>query len=338
MSAQSPLFGSHPHWLAHTLANADRASGEAESTLPDGTIVRRHGLGLLECQPSGHTATRESLIISAGIHGNETAPIEILNGLVAELLEGRWRLVCPLLLILGNPKAMVAESRFVEVNLNRLFNGAHAGQAGEEPKRAALIESLCNQFAGRHPGELSHYDLHTAIRPSLREKFALYPFMGGRRPPAMQGDFLREADVGTLLLQHKNGSTFSSFTASQLGAESFTLELGKVRPFGQSELGRYRAVRDALRRRLSGRPAPERVAGELDVFEVVHEIINTGPSFQLHIPDDVANFTPYAPGTVIWEDGEGCYRVGEVPESIVFPNRSVQVGQRAGLMLRPLPA
>ena len=82
----------------------------------------------------------------------------------------------------------------------------------------------------------------------------------------------------------------------------------------------------------SGAPIGEE--GVDDAFEVVHEILNTGEGFQLHIPDDVANFTEYAPGTVIWDDPDTCYRVGERPEAIVFPNREVPVGQRAGLMIR----
>jgi succinylglutamate desuccinylase len=337
MTAHSDLFGADGDWLAYTLAKAGEGVEELEVTLPDGAVVRRLDLGILACRPADRQ-TRETLIVSAGVHGNETAPIEILNELVNQLLAGDWRLGCPLLLILGNPEAMVAGSRFTEINLNRLFNGAHADQSGEEPERARLIEEACRRFAAQHPGELSHYDLHTAIRPSMREKFALYPYVDGKPPPREQCEFLLEADITTMLLQHKKGTTFSSFTANQLGAESFTLELGKVRPFGQNDLSRYRAVSEALLRRFRGRPAPDIPAAKLDVFEVVHEIINTGPSFQLHIPDDVANFTRYEPGTVIWEDGERCYRVGELPESIVFPNRSVPVGQRAGLMVRPQPA
>ncbi|MCW8194822.1 succinylglutamate desuccinylase [Proteobacteria bacterium 005FR1] len=334
MTAHSLLFGADSDWLAHTLAKAGQGVEELEAMLPDGTVLRRLGLGILECRPANRQS-REVLIVSAGIHGNETAPIEILNDLVTQLVAGEWQPGCPLLLVLGNPEAMVDESRFTELNLNRLFNGAHAEQSGGEPERARLIEESCRHFAAQYPGELSHYDLHTAIRPSMREKFALYPYADGKRPPREQSDFLLEADVTTMLLQHKKGTTFSSFTANQLGAESFTLELGKVRPFGQNDLSRYRAVREALLRRFRGQPSPNPPPAKLDIFEVVHEIINTGPSFRLHIPDDVANFTPYEPGTVIWEDEERSYRVGEVPESIVFPNRSVPVGQRAGLMVRP---
>lgn len=340
MTVRKTLFGDQGDWLAHTLAHAGTEVTAAEAQLADGTRIQRHALGILELTPpdSRRNPNQEALIVSAGIHGNETAPVEILNGLVNELLDGRWQLACPLLLILGNPAAMVAGSRFVDTNLNRLFHGAQpADPELPEVARARLLEHYCRRFATAVSGlSLSHYDLHTAIRPSLRERFALYPFVPERQVPAEQCNCLMEAGIDTLLLQHKEATTFSSFSASVLGAQSFTFELGRVRPFGHNDPERFMAVRNALRRRFTGAPAPEPdPERSLTVFEVVHEIIHTGEGFRLHVSDDTANFTEYAPGTVIWEDGSNCYRVGERPEAIVFPNRDVPTGQRAGLMIRP---
>lgn len=343
MTVYSDLFSDSADWLSHTLSNATADVAEACTELPDGTVIVRKALGVLELTPAPGQSNpnNEALIVSAGVHGNETAPIEVLNGLVSELLNGEWQLACPLLLILGNPPAMVAGDRFLDANMNRLFHGAHQKpeyQGLPEATRAQQIESLCRDFQASHSGQLSHYDLHTAIRPSQREKFALYPFVEGREVPPQQCEFLLEAEVETLLLQHKSGATFSSFSSSRLGAESFTVELGKVRPFGQNDLSRFTGIRDALRRRFRGEPAPQPAKPtfeRLTVFEVVQEILNTGPKFVFHVPDDVANFTEYAPGTVIWEDESTTYRVGDQAESIVFPNRDVPVGQRAGLLIRP---
>lgn len=339
MAVVSELFAASRDWLSHTLTNANKTVTEHQVQLPDGTLVVRKATGVVYLQPPAKRANPngEALIVSAGIHGNETAPIEVLNQLLKELLNGDWSLACPALLILGNPPAMVAGRRFIEVNLNRLFNGAHQKteyQGVAEAYHARQLEEVCQWFAARHPEKLSHYDLHTAIRPSLREKFALYPYADGRQPPGAQCDFLLEADVQTLLLQHREGTTFSSFSASVLGAESFTVELGKVRPFGKNDLDRFTWIATALQRRMMGELAPDRPAESLTIFEVVHEIINTGESFHFHIPDDVANFTEYPPGTVIWEDDQTVYRVGEIPEAIVFPNPDVPVGQRVGLMVR----
>lgn len=336
------IFGPGLDWLSHTLARSERASSEKIVVLHDGTGLQIQDSGLLYLEPPATRANpnSESLIVSAGIHGNETAPIEVLNQLLNELIDGQWQLACPALLILGNPPAMDAGQRFIDVNLNRLFGGAHRKPEYlnfPEAERARLLEDACKAFATKHPANLCHYDLHTAIRPSLREKFALYPFVEGRDVPDEQVDFLLEADVETLLLQHREGTTFASFSSSELGAESFTVELGKVRPFGQNDLSRFTGIANALRRRLKGETPPKRdkASTPITVFEVVHEILNTGDGFRFHVPDDVANFTMYDPGTVIWEDDDTCYKVGDTPEGIVFPNRDVPVGQRVGLMIRP---
>lgn len=342
MSIKSQLFGNSLDWLSHTTSSTTRVTNEKIVVMDDGTGIQIQDAGLLYLTPSegGSNPNGEALIISAGIHGNETAPVEVLNGLVDELIEGKWQLACPALMILGNPLAIDLNDRFMDVNLNRLFSDAHRKPeyaSLPEADRARKLEEACRAFAIRHPNGLSHYDLHTAIRPSLRERFALYPFVEGRKIPQSQIDFLLEADVQTLLLQHREGTTFAAFSSVDLGAESFTVELGKVRPFGQNDLEKFSGIRDALRRRLKGEPPPESVSpGQPALFEVVHEIINTGEDFRFLVPDDVANFTEYQPGTVIWEDGATHYIVGDIPEAIIFPNREVPVGQRVGLMVRPV--
>lgn len=337
MSAITELFGPHSDWLANTLSQNPAEFRNLELT--NGARVYTRENGIIELWPGEppESGPREALILSAGIHGNETAPIEILDRLLTELLEERWRLACPALLILGNPPAMRAGTRFVDTNLNRLFNGAHQKPEHRglpEAGRAALLEHHCRAFIRLQMSPTNHYDLHTAIRPSKREKFAVYPYLPDRKVPPEQLAFLTEAGIGTLLLQHSRANTFSAFTA-ELGAESFTLELGKVMPFGENDLRRFQAITDALRRRLSGAMLPVRGSKSVEVFRVVHEIINSGEDFRLLVPDDAANFTGYPSGTLIWENAQAGYRVGNRPEFIVFPNRDVPVGQRAGLMIRP---
>ncbi|MDX1801336.1 MAG: succinylglutamate desuccinylase, partial [Marinobacter sp.] len=325
-----------PDWLAFTLAHPVTLPEVRSVELSDGASIRLTGTGILHLTPAGAPAD-SGLIVSAGVHGNETAPIEVLNQLVTELLRGQWVLKRPALLILGNPPAMIAGTRFVDFNLNRLFQGAHLKapyNGSPEADRAAELEAACRRFAAA-VSTLVHYDLHTAIRPSKREKFALYPYVAGRQFPPAGRDFLAASDVHTLLLQHKAGTTFSSFSSTSLGAESLTIELGQVKPFGENDLNRFAGIERSLRELLKGAdPTAGRHGEPVTVFEVVEEILNTGADFQFHVPDDVANFTEYPPGTLIWEDRDHAYHVGEEPEAIVFPNRHVPVGQRVGLLVR----
>lgn len=330
------LFGDHRDFLSHTLSNAGESSPHATTHLGSGVVIERLDTGILLIQPP--LPPQRQLIVSAGIHGNETAPIEVCNQLLDEILDERWVPETATLMIFGNPQAMVRGVRFVDYNLNRLFTGIHANApylGSLEGERARQLEQWVEHFveAGL---PLAHYDLHTAIRPSKREKFAVYPFIPDREVPDRQLAFLAASDVNTLLLQHKKASTFSSHTAIRYGAESFTVELGKVYPFGQNDLSRFTGIRDSLRQLLMGNiiSVDADVREKVDLFQVVHEIINTGEDFQFHVPDDVANFTEYASGTVIWQDRNGDYKVGAEPEAVVFPNRDVPVGQRVGLMVR----
>lgn len=345
-SRAQALFGGQPDWLGHTLTHAFRfteVSQEVTSVeLPDGSALELLACGILRLTARTRSDTAPALILSAGVHGNETAPIELLDAMVTDLLEGRLTPGTDALLILGNPPAMLTGNRFLQFNLNRLFNGAH--QKTEhlnepEAQRAQLIEQACHVFLdGLQADERTtalHYDMHTAIRPSRRERFALYPFVSGRQVSESQQAFLRACAIHTLLLQHRRATTFSAFTSETLGIDSFTLELGKVHPFGQNDLNRLRHLDHTLRALLAGQALPDPASDKpLAIYEVVHEIIHAGEGFRLHIPDDAANFTEFRPGTLIWETPTKQYRVGDEPEAIVFPNRQVPPGQRAGLMVR----
>lgn len=347
------LFDGQPDWLGHTLTQAFSNSATATGgttnpravDLADGSSLDLLAAGVLRLTARHHKPDAAPLILSAGIHGNETAPIELLNTLVSELLDGQLVPGTDALLILGSPPAMLTGNRFIEFNLNRLFNGAHDKPELSdcyEAHRARLLEHLTEHFHNSLQPEdrkkLTHYDLHTAIRASQRERFALAPFVPDYQIPDGQLRFLEESAVHTLVLQHAPATTFSSFTAEALGAESLTLELGRVRPFGQNDLEGLAPLQATLRRLLQGTPtsanAPQ--AKPVTVYEVVHEIINTGANFRFHVPDDVANFTEFAHGNLIWDDGSESYRVRGQAEAVVFPNRNVPPGQRAGLMIRPL--
>ncbi|MBY5920849.1 succinylglutamate desuccinylase [Ferrimonas balearica] len=324
--------------LDHTLTYPHKLPAEERFTLDNGVRVHLSDVGVLTLEPSEET--RQDVVLSAGVHGNETAPIEMLNSLVKELLSGHRPLKSRLLVLLGNPAAMVAGKRELEVNLNRLFSGAHRQGSSDEHRRAALLEQRVRGFfeAGGEGRARFHYDLHTAIRDSQREKFAIYPFRHGRPWRWQQIDFLASGGVNTILLSHSPTTTFSYFSSNEFGADAFTVELGKVHPFGKNDLSRLEALKAQLGRLLAEQPlALEQVnRDEVTVFDVAQVIDKHSDKFAFTFEDNAANFTPFPRGHLLATDGDKAHHVKAEQEAIVFPNAKVANGQRALLTVVPV--
>ncbi|MGU7772505.1 succinylglutamate desuccinylase [Burkholderia sp. MR1-5-21] len=346
-------------FLAFTLAGV--APTERDGVCAGGAVRWRwHGEGLLALEPSiephaePHTAdaaegrttapqqpvSQRSVLVSAGVHGDETAPIELLSMLVRDVAAGAVPLACRLFVVLGNSPAMRAGERYLDDDLNRLFSGRHAQVPdSREAPRAAQLEAAAAAFFAAAPADAGarwHIDMHTAIRASVFEQFALLPHTG-TPPSRAMFEWLGDARIAAVLLHTAKGQTYSHYTAEHCGALACTLELGKVRPFGQNDLTRFAAADRAVRRLVSGawggHPPKDAGASLPRVFTVIDQITKQSDALELFVAADVANFTPFPRGTVLAQDGAYRYTVQHVEERIVFPNPSVKPGLRAGLLV-----
>ncbi|AFQ48742.1 succinylglutamate desuccinylase [Burkholderia cepacia] len=322
-------------FLAFTLAGG--APAETDGACAGGAVRWQWlGDGLLALEPSAaaDTAARASVLVSAGVHGDETAPIELLSMLVRDLAAGTLPLACRLLVVLGNVPAMRAGERYLDDDLNRLFSGRHAHvPASREAPRAVQLEAAAAAFFAAAPTGTArwHVDMHTAIRASVFEQFALLPHTG-TPPTRTMVEWLGDARIAAVLLHTAKGNTYSHFTAEHCGALACTLELGKVRPFGQNDLSRFAPADRAVRKLVSG--APRDVDAPLPrVFTVIDQITKQSDALELFVAADVANFTAFARGTVLAQDGDYRYTVTHDEERIVFPNPTVKPGLRAGLLV-----
>ncbi|MDP4944842.1 MAG: succinylglutamate desuccinylase, partial [Alishewanella sp.] len=178
---------------------------------------------------------------------------------------------------------------------------------------------------------------HTAIRGSRFEKFAVYPFLHGKPWRKQQLQFLAACDVHTVLMMQTPASTFSYYASHSHGADAFTIELGKVQPFGQNDMSRFAQADSALRALITNRLlAPKPFAAEdFHLYEVYRAINKQTQDFKLHFADDVQNFTSYPLGSLLATDGDLEYRVEREGEALIFPNAKVAIGQRAMLMVVP---
>ena len=286
--------------------------------------------GVLElCRSEPARLPRRRLLISVAVHGDETAPLELLALLMEELSQTPAALACDLMLMIGNLAAVAAARRFIDVDLNRLFTpGQTQFGAAQETRRAEQLMSLSRRFFDGHQ-QCWHLDLHTAIRASVYPSFAIVP----GHPEESFVQWLADAGIEAVVFNPEPTVTFSAFTARHLGVLSCTAELGRIGVLGHNDLSQFATTQQALGRLLRGvEMMPEQGAGPLR-FRVVQELIKHTEAFALSFDDTTQNFTAFAPGTVIARDGERSYVVGDQQEFVLFPNAAVRPGLRAGLMV-----
>ncbi|WP_062389368.1 succinylglutamate desuccinylase [Pseudomonas abietaniphila] len=319
------------------LTLAGREPAEKTQLTVEGVRMRWLAEGALEVRPPEARDNGTDLLLSAGIHGNETAPIELLDALIHAIARGELKPRARILFLFGNPEAMRRGERYVEHDINRLFNGRHEQSGGSEALRACELERLAASFFSLPGRYRLHYDLHTAIRGSKIEQFALYPWKAGRQHSRRELVRLHKAGIEAVLLQNTSSIVFSAYTYDKLEAEAFTLELGKARPFGQNQgvdLGPLKATLEHLIR------GTEPLVGDqidgLKLFSVAREIIKHSDAFRLNLASDVENFTQLEKGFVLAEDlADSRWIVEEEGARIIFPNPKVKNGLRAGILIVP---
>ncbi|WP_341501133.1 succinylglutamate desuccinylase [Gallaecimonas sp. GXIMD4217] len=326
----------HNDILALTRANPGHLAPSSFTT--DGGIqVEIWDTGIFTFSPA--EPGNKDIILSCGVHGNETAPMEIVRDLAKGILDGSQALSHRLLILIGNPAAINLGERQVEENLNRLFSGAHSegeGLINDERRRAKALEDAVARFFGQRQGaERLHYDLHTAIRGSRHEKFAVYPFLHGAPRDKEQIRFLAACGVDTVLLSESPTTTFSYFSSHNFGAHAFTVELGKVRPFGENDMSRFEAAARTLAALVGGQDLtlPPYDESRLNLYKISRVINKQSEAFAFTFDDDVENFTPYPRGHLIATDGDIEHRIEAEEEAVIFPNAKVALGQRATLLV-----
>ncbi len=303
-----------------------------KQTLKDEEVeITIHEKGIIEFLPAKYDAKDDVLIISAGIHGNETAPIEITSDIVVDLLQNTQKCKRPTLFIFGNLDSMKEGKRFVDFNLNRLFNEEHKKHRDcAEAIRAKDLENYVCEFRTKFKeSQLLHLDLHTAIRGSYHKRFAISPVSNKN-----EEDYellLKAMDIEAYIEAKTPSNTFSDFSSRFSNSTSFTVELGKVKPFGENELSDFSGAIKSLRQ-LIAKEEIETPKNIIIKYRTFSEITKKTEDFHFVIDENDKNFSLISKGTSIFKE-EAQDISYDKDLYLVFANSKVVVGQRAGILL-----
>ncbi|MFC5460461.1 succinylglutamate desuccinylase [Massilia niabensis] len=297
-----------------------------------GFVVGMPFKGILTVKGARPDISRPAVLLSVGVHGDETGPIEMVAHVIEALSRQPQQMVVDLMLCVGNIDAIAAGKRFIDADLNRMFRperGTLAGTA-ESARADELIAATDAFFEGTGPVRW-HLDLHTAIRASHYPMFAIVPDLIGEEGRAMLLDWLGQAAIGAIVMNPKSAGTYSYYSAEHHGAAGSTVELGRVGTLGQNNLAQFVDASAALDGLLRGVHAGAR--SKPHVFKVAQEILKLSDDFRMGFSRETPNFASLKRGDVIATDGETVYTVFHEEERVVFPNPDVRVGLRAGLMV-----
>lgn len=307
----------------------------AEMTAAGGTVFKLHQRGVLEVIPKNLSNDSKHIILSCGVHGDETAPMEIVDKIISDIESGFQPITERLLFIIAHPEATNAHTRFLDVNLNRLFDDKEYEPSKERDIAANLKHIVTDFYQDTDQQQRWHLDLHCAIRESKHYSFVVSPKT--RHPVRSKAlmDFVASAHLEAVMFSNAPSSTFSWFSAEHFGAQALTVELGRVARIGENDLEKLVACDLALRD-LVASTKPEHLPRKPVMYRVSRTIVRLHDDFDFLFDDNVENFTAFKHGEVFGHDGDKPLMAKNEGEAIVFPNRHVVIGQRAALMVCPV--
>lgn len=302
--------------------------------------------GVLLIEPDDLKLTDKDIVLSSGIHGNETAPVEIINELIQKILTKKLAVKQRLLFIIGNLPAIKKGIRFVDENLNNVFaknwdydtklENTNLIHRSFEQQRANSLEKIVNDFyqigLGKHSGRKRlHFDLHTAIRDSIYSKFAVYPTDDIRLIDKALLYILQKSDVNTVLFSYQTTNTFCYYTYQYCQAKALTIELGKVKPFGENNLADFEKIISVLKSLINNnyQESKKIALTTMNYFEIKQRIYKKSNDFDFSFADSTPNFSAFYLGDLLAKDGKTHYFAKENEEVILFPNKNVKIDQRA---------
>ncbi|EWH11010.1 succinylglutamate desuccinylase [Catenovulum agarivorans DS-2] len=330
-------------YLANLISKSDSVFKPICFQLSCGTWVWQHAAGILEFIPARYF--EHSVILTAGVHGDETAPIEVLDQVIRDIAHNELKLQYHLVVVFANPQAIRQGIRFVDTNLNRLFASAYNSQSDGPPlgldnyeyRRAAqLKQALHVIFARTAFTHRIHLDLHCSIKPSIYPVFAVKPYTEVGRAPVIYNCPI-VYPVEALIHSRRASATLSYYTTNYLAANAATVELGQAAPLYKNPPAMLKSIYSNIRVQLAQNFSQPRFCILSDKhFVVKAEIIKQKLDFRFAADLQFNNFHPIASDRIIAYQTRFQPIFAKANQRICFANQAVEVGHRAALIVEKL--
>lgn len=301
-------------------------------TTEQGVTLQLHQPGVLEVIPAEQDQQTQHIVICAALHGDDAAPIELMDKWLEDIQSGFQVVTERCLFILAHPLAIQRQVRFIDQDLNQLFDEqAHAASC-ELAIAETLKARLKSFFQGTEPSSRWHFDLQCASRDSKHYSFAISPKSRHAVRSRRLLQFIEHAHIDAVMLSNAPSNRFSCYSADQFAAQALTLELGQVARLGEHSLHKLVAF-DLAVRDLIARHVPEHLPRKTVMYRVSRTIVRLHENFTFRFNENVENFTTFMHGEVFGYDGDKPLMAKNEGEAIVFPDPHVAIGQAAALMV-----
>jgi len=274
---------------------------------------------------------RQHILFGGITHGNEIGSLPSLAELAESLVNQKTQFGGIVTIMLGNVEACLADERFLEADLNRVFL-----DAAPESKEKVRAQELMSLFEGID----LFVDFHQTIEPS-EAPFFIFPFhLAGYH-------WARVASGGLRLVtrdpakEFAKGQVCADEYARNLGVPGITIEMGQK---GLTELSASLTSHSCLRimtamdRIASGESLESIIEAddesELQFFEI--QFAQQFDSQFMRLVPGLKNFTPVKTGQVIGQsDADGSPLTAPMDGYLLFPKYPRRLENNAAK--RPYP-
>ena len=315
----------------------------------NGNLIKYYDDGVVAIFPTTKALQKKAIIISAGIHGDETGPVELVQKLFDSLLN-KLVINCPLMIILGNLEAIRQGKRQIETNLNRCFDADELKlNSSLEHKRALKIIHAIDNFKKELDAEdisiKMLLDLHSYVYPdyfceyqSDKTQFAICV---KEQPYSLDHKkILSACDLGKVITDIDMKGTLVSFIVNKYPhITSMVFELGHAHKLGDNNPLDLENISNYIYAQISEKYNQNRQISsqQIEKYKFCPPVIKNNETFELNNDICLKNFTKYKKGTVLaYENGEAIYQVPSDNHTVLFPWPTRSVGAAGTYILEKL--